>query len=228
MLFIYFVLGCIIGSFLCLTAERIPIGKSIISPASHCSFCHTKLKFLELIPIISIVFLRFRCRYCQHKLSSVYFFSELICGLLSFLITFKAIHPLYYLFFLFTAIVLSLTDFFYLIVEPKLFYSLSILLCIGHFYLALPVYLFTSVSIFLSLHSLNYILPDSVGGGDILLLTLWGALLGNESLIFLLFIASSSGLLFLLYCQFILQKNLRQLPFVPFLSIGLVVVFLCK
>ncbi|MGX7150835.1 prepilin peptidase [Enterococcus ureasiticus] len=228
MLIIYFIFGSVIGSFLCLVAERIPIRKSIVYPASHCSHCQTRLAVFELIPIISIIFLRFRCRYCGIKLSSIYFYSEIICGLLCFFVAFKSISPLYSLCFLFTAVTLSLTDIFYLIVEPKIFYPLSILLCIGHIYLALPIFLFTSIIIFFSLHALNYFLPDSMGGGDILLLTVWGALLGSESLIFLLFIASSSGLLFLLVSRYILKKKIQQLPFVPFLSIGLFFVFLCK
>ncbi|WP_207695326.1 leader peptidase (prepilin peptidase)/N-methyltransferase [Enterococcus sp. DIV0212c] len=228
MLVIYFVVGCVIGSFLCLAAERIPIGKSILFPASHCSYCRNKLKFFELIPIISIIFLRFRCRYCGHRFSPVYFFSELICGWLCFLTIFKPVHSLYWLCFLFTAVLLSLTDIFYLIVEPKIFYPLAVLLCIWHIYLPLPIYLLTSIISFLGLHGINYFFPDSVGGGDIILLTLWGALLGSESLILLLFCASSSGLFFILFCQYVLKKSIRQLPFVPFLSIGLFIVFLCK
>lgn len=225
---IYFIFGSVIGSFLCLIAERIPIGKSILYPASHCSYCQTKLTVLELIPIISIIFLCFRCRHCRYKLSSVYFYSEALCGLLCSFVAFKSVYSLYCLCFLLIAVTLSLTDIFYLIVEPKIFYPLSILLCIVHIYLALPIYLFTSIIIFFSLHGLNSILPDSMGGGDILLLTVWGALLGSDSLIFLLFIASSSGLLFLLVSRYILKKKIRQLPFVPFLSIGLIFVFLCK
>lgn len=221
MLVIHFIFGCVVGSFLCLVAERIPVGQSILFPASHCSFCHEKLKVFELVPLMSILYLRFRCRYCKHKLSSIYFFSELFCGLLFLLIPLKATHSFYFLFFLLMAIILSLTDIFYLTVEPKIFYPLSILLGLWHIYLALPLYFVTSLFVFFALHSLNYFLPDSVGGGDIFLLTLWGALIGGESLVFLLLIASSSGLLFLLLYQYLLKKELRQLPFVPFLSIGL-------
>ncbi|WP_086445309.1 prepilin peptidase [Candidatus Enterococcus lemimoniae] len=218
---IYFIIGSVIGSFLCLVAERIPANRSIVRPASHCTYCQTKLKMVELIPIVSILCLGFRCRYCKCKLSYVYFFSELIFGSLCFYVLLEAVHPVYSLFFLSMAVVLSLTDLFYLIVEPRLFYTCSILLCIGHIYLALPFFPFTSLILFIALQILNYIFPDSVGGGDIFLLTVWGLFLGGESIIFLLFIASSSGLLFLFIYQYILKKTIRQLPFVPFLSIGL-------
>lgn len=225
---IYFIIGSVIGSFLCLVAERIPANRSIVRPASHCTYCQTKLKMVELIPIVSILCLGFRCRYCKCKLSYVYFFSELICGSLCFYVLLEAVHPVYSLFFLLMAVVLSLTDLLYLIVEPRLFYIGSILLCIGHIYLAFPFYLFTSLILFIGLQILNYIFPDSVGGGDILLLTVWGLFLGGEAIIFLLFIASSSGLLFLFISQYILKKTIRQLPFVPFLSIGLFFVLIWK
>ncbi|EOI06693.1 hypothetical protein UAY_00035 [Enterococcus moraviensis ATCC BAA-383] len=228
MFVIHFITGCVVGSFLCLVAERIPVGKSILNPPSHCSSCQTPLKIFELIPIISIIFLRFRCRYCHYKLSPIYFMSELICGLLFIVVPFDSIQPCYSLFLLLTAVVLSLTDIFYLIVAPRLFYPLAFFLCAWHIYLALPIYFFTSFAIFISLYGLTKIYPDSIGGGDIILLVLLGALLGYEPLIFLLFCASSSGLLFLLVYQSVFQKKIRRLPFVPFLTIGLFCVFLCK
>ncbi|MEI5993877.1 prepilin peptidase [Candidatus Enterococcus mansonii] len=228
MLFIHFLIGCVIGSFLCLVAERVPAGKSILFPASHCSYCQTPLKSFELIPILSILFVRFRCRYCQQKLSIVYFLSELLCGLLCLLVTFINIQPLYFLLFLFTAILLSLTDIFYLIVEPVIFYPSAILLSIIHMYLALPLDFLTSLILFVSLHLLNYVLPHSIGGGDIILLTFWGALLGGQSLILLLFVASSSGLIFIVLYRLLLHQKQTQLPFVPFLSLGLFIVFLYK
>lgn len=227
MLILYFISGCVVGSFLCLVAERVPIGGSILHPASQCSSCKTKLRVFELIPLISILFLRFRCRSCKKKLSTTYFFSEFICGLLCLFAALKFTYPLYSLFFLFTAVVLSLTDIFYLIIEPKIFYLLSFFLCIWHLYLNLPIHFSISVLFFLGSYSLNTVFPNSIGGGDILLVTLWSALLGANATIFLLFIASSCGILFILIHRLLLKKTLEQLPFVPFLSLGLFFVFLC-
>lgn len=225
MLIVYFIFGCILGSFLFLVAQRVPVGKSIITPASHCSFCQTKLNVFDLIPLLSILLLRFRCRYCQHRLAAIYFFSELCCGILCAFI-FQTVNPLYSFIFLITAFLLSLTDIFYLVVEPKLFYPLAIILCIDHISLGFTIHIFTGIVVFLSLFCLNYLLPDSVGGGDIYLLTLWGALLGGEALIFLLFVASTSGLSFILFYRLALKQKLQQLPFVPFLSLGLLFTFL--
>ena len=52
---LYFIIGCCIGSFLCLTAQRIPLGHSIIYPRSHCVKCCRSLSWYELIPILSII-----------------------------------------------------------------------------------------------------------------------------------------------------------------------------
>lgn len=227
MFVVYFIFGCISGSFFCLVAERVPAKKSIIVPASHCVFCQTKLNIFELIPLVSILFLRFRCRYCQQRLPIIYFLSELCCGTLCVLV-FQKTQPLYLFSILAMAFLLSLTDILYLIVEPRLFYPLAIVLCIEHVILGLPIYFFSCFIVFLSLIILNYLLPNSVGGGDILLLALWGALLGRDALMLLLFIASSSGLCFFLFYRLVLKRELQQLPFVPFLSFGLLFVLLLK
>lgn len=77
---LYFIIGCCIGSFLCLTAQRIPLGHSIIYPRSHCVKCCRSLSWYELIPILSIIVQRFRCRYCRCRLPFYYLLAEALCG----------------------------------------------------------------------------------------------------------------------------------------------------
>lgn len=77
---LYFIIGCCIGSFLCLTAQRIPLGHSIIYPRSHCVKCCRSLSWYELIPILSIIVQRFRCRYCRCRLPFYYLLAEVLCG----------------------------------------------------------------------------------------------------------------------------------------------------
>ena len=62
--FYFFLVGSILASFLGLVIDRFP-EQSIISPASHCDSCQTRLRPLDLIPILSQVLNRFRCRYCK-------------------------------------------------------------------------------------------------------------------------------------------------------------------
>ena len=76
---IYFFLGASLGSFIGLICDRFP-EKSIIFPSSHCSHCKHQLRFFEMIPILSQLFLRSRCRSCQTSIPLRYLFMELFCG----------------------------------------------------------------------------------------------------------------------------------------------------
>ena len=77
----FFLVGAIIASFLGLVIDRFP-EQSIIFPASHCDSCHTRLRPLDLIPIVSQIFNRFRCRYCKARYPVWYALFELCLGLL--------------------------------------------------------------------------------------------------------------------------------------------------
>ena len=79
--FYFFLVGSILASFLGLVIDRFP-EQSIISPASHCDSCQTRLRPLDLIPIFSQVVNRFRCRYCKIRYPFWYALFELGLGLL--------------------------------------------------------------------------------------------------------------------------------------------------
>lgn len=59
-----FVIGACVGSFLNVCIDRLPQGLSILRPPSHCPGCGRRLKPLDLIPILSYLALRGRCRHC--------------------------------------------------------------------------------------------------------------------------------------------------------------------
>ncbi|EAX47870.1 peptidase A24A domain protein [Thermosinus carboxydivorans Nor1] len=77
-----FILGLIIGSFLNVCIYRLPLGASIVTPPSHCFACGTRLKFWDLIPVISYIALRGRCRYCGAAFSLRYLLVELLTAFL--------------------------------------------------------------------------------------------------------------------------------------------------
>ena len=77
----FFLVGAILASFLGLVIDRFP-EQSIVFPASHCDSCQTRLRPLDLIPFLSQVFNRFRCRYCKSSYPVWYAFFELSLGLL--------------------------------------------------------------------------------------------------------------------------------------------------
>lgn len=84
-----FILGLVIGSFLNVCIYRIPEGKSIASPPSHCMGCGARLKPLDLVPVLSYIFLKGRCRYCGVKISSRYPLVELLTAVVFTVLFYK-------------------------------------------------------------------------------------------------------------------------------------------
>jgi len=61
-------LGLAVGSFLNLCIDRLPQHKSIVSPRSHCDGCQRRLETVDLVPLLSYIWLRGRCRYCGSRI----------------------------------------------------------------------------------------------------------------------------------------------------------------
>ena len=82
MVFLMFIIGTVFGSFYNVVGYRIPNNESIVFPGSHCTKCGHELKFYELIPIFSYIFLKGKCHKCHDKISLFYPFFEFLTGLL--------------------------------------------------------------------------------------------------------------------------------------------------
>ncbi|MGC9125265.1 MAG: prepilin peptidase, partial [Caldisericaceae bacterium] len=76
-----FAIGTIIGSFLNVVIYRLPRNESLIRPPSHCPNCGKELKWYDLVPILSFVILKGKCRYCGAKISPRYPLIEALTGL---------------------------------------------------------------------------------------------------------------------------------------------------
>lgn len=79
---VIFIYGIIIGSFLNVCIYRIPNEESIVVPPSHCGSCNHRLGWLDLVPVLSYVFIGGKCRYCGEKISLRYPGVELLTGAL--------------------------------------------------------------------------------------------------------------------------------------------------
>ena len=79
--FYFFTIGTCIASFLGLVVDRFP-NQSILAPRSHCDHCQHVLGVWDLIPIISQLLHRFRCRYCHQTYPFWYCLFEVWSGLL--------------------------------------------------------------------------------------------------------------------------------------------------
>ena len=82
-----FITGCCIGSFLNVVILRAFSGESIIFPPSKCPKCNNKLKWYHNIPILSYLFLKGKCAFCNKPISIQYPIVELLTGCI-FTVTF--------------------------------------------------------------------------------------------------------------------------------------------
>ena len=105
---IFFIIGVLIGSFFTLALYRMPRGENITHKRSYCPKCGHQLGFFDLIPILSFLSLKGRCKYCNEKISPRYLIIEVCSGLLFLLFavsvkiniyTVDSTQPFMYLFF---------------------------------------------------------------------------------------------------------------------------------
>ncbi|HSX40633.1 MAG TPA: prepilin peptidase [Candidatus Saccharimonadales bacterium] len=95
MVVVIFLLGLCVGSFLNVVIDRLPHERSIIKGRSHCEHCKKTLAWFDLIPLVSFLFLKGKCRHCHKFFGWHYIGIELLTGVL-FVITavwFFSNHP---------------------------------------------------------------------------------------------------------------------------------------
>ena len=204
--FYFFLVGSILASFLGLVIDRFP-EQSIISPASHCGSCQTRLRPLDLIPILSQVFNRFRCRYCKVRYPVWYALVELGLGLI-FLVYSRGLLSLGQVILITAGLTLGIYDF------RHQEYPLLVWLI---FHLILMVYCGWNLVMifFLILGILAHFIDIRIGAGDFLFLSSCALVFSATELLILIQFASATGIL-----AFLLQKKKERLPFVPFLLLA--------
>ena len=212
--FYFFLVGSILASFLGLVIDRFP-EQSIISPASHCDSCQTRLRPLDLIPILSQVFNRFRCRYCKVRYPVWYALFELGLGLI-FLVYSRGLLSLGQVILITAGLTLGIYDF------RHQEYPLLVWLI---FHLILMVYCGWNLVMifFLILGILAHFIDIRIGAGDFLFLASCALVFSLTEMLILIQFASTTAIL-----AFLLQKKKERLPFVPFLLFATCMIILGK
>lgn len=101
-----FIFGSIAGSFLNVCIYRMPLGKSVVWPGSHCPNCERKIPWYDNIPFVSYILLKGRCRFCKESISPRYLIVELLTAIM-FVVLFNY-YGLSYDFFVYTVFICSL------------------------------------------------------------------------------------------------------------------------
>lgn len=111
---VVFIYGLLIGSFLNVLIYRIPKKENIAVVRSHCMKCNYQLKWYDLVPLFSWLFLRGKCRKCGEKISIQYPLIEAVNGILYLLVFYKfglSIESLLYCLLFSALLALSVIDF---------------------------------------------------------------------------------------------------------------------
>ena len=210
----FFLVGAILASFLGLVIDRFP-EQSIVFPASHCDSCQTRLKSLDLIPIISQVISNFRCRYCKVRYPYWYAFFELSLGLL-FLAESVGFLTLGQVILITAGLTLGIYDL------RHQEYPLLVWL-IFHLILMVCSSWNLTMAFFLILGIIAHVIDIRIGAGDFLFLASCALVFSLTEMLILIQFASTTGIL-----AFLLLKKKERLPFVPFLLLAACVIIFGK
>jgi len=237
-LYILFIIliSSVLGSFFNMLIHRLPRNQEIVKKPSHCPKCQHKLTWLDLLPILSYLFLKGRCRYCREKIASRYLLVE-ISSVFLFTTCWLIFGPTYlflkYSFFLSIMLLIFFTD----LETKKIPDSLNyVLVCIG---LLLGFYQHTIVDsilgliigslIFLSIGFLAklYYKKEALGGGDVKLSGAIGAYWGLSIMLFSIYFSFLIGGLVSIFL-IILKKKTNQdyIAFGPFMVLGSILALL--
>ena len=210
----FFLVGTILASFLGLVIDRFP-EQSIIFPASHCDSCQTRLHPLDLIPIVSQVVHRFRCRYCNSSYPFWYALFEFGLGLLFLAFSWEFL-TLNQVILITAGLTLGIYDLrhqeYPLLVW--LTFHLVLMVCCGWNLI---------MAFFLVLGIISHVIDIRIGAGDFLFLASCALVFTLTELLILIQFASTTGIL-----VFLLLKKEERIPFVPFLLLATCVIIFGK
>jgi len=229
-----FILGLIVGSFLNCVIYRLEQGKSFVGGRSFCPHCKHVLGGLDLIPVLSFLILRGKCRYCQKPISLQYPLVELATAILFVSIfrlqfggdPFSAIFSGLVACFL---IIIFVYDLKYYIIPDKVVYPAIAVALIFNFQFLIfnqfPVFKFSILSAVGAAAFFLFIVLVSkgkwMGVGDIKLAFLMGLVLGFPNILVALFLAFFIGAIIGIGLIVFGRKTFKsEVPFGPFLVAG--------
>jgi len=228
-----FIFGLVFGSFLNCLVYRLEAKKSFLKGRSFCPRCQHLLSWRELLPVLSFILLRGKCRYCRKPISLQYPLVEMAAGLLFVLIvfyfSFDFLFSFFYLIFSCFLIVIFVYDLKHYIIPDRVIYPAIVLALlyqviegtgsvagIGQYSVLSAVGV---AAFFLAIVLVSR--GRWMGAGDIKLAFLMGLLLGWPDILVALFLAFFIGAIVGLGLMVSGQKGLKsEIPFGPFLVTG--------
>ncbi|OLS41528.1 A24 family peptidase [Bacillus sp. MRMR6] len=225
--FIVFLYGLVLGSFFNVVGLRVPIKQSIVTPGSACPTCRHQLKPYELIPVISYLLQKGKCRGCQSRISPIYPFFELLTGVLF------ATAPLVIgwsgelvvaLTLISMFIIITVSDIHYMIIPDKILIWFTGIFLLERIFVPLTPWwdsLLGAVTGFTLLLIIVLVSKGGMGMGDVKLYALLGFVLGFKLVLLSFFFSTLFGAVIGgLALLFKLVKRKQPIPFGPFIAAG--------
>ena len=231
MIYFWLIIGAVIGSFLNVCIHRLPREESIVFPPSHCPACGQKLTPLDLVPIISFLWLRGRCRYCGAPITWRYPLVEGLTALgFAFAWSLSASDPV--TFFVLAAFISALIVIFFIDLEHLVIPdAVSLIgLIIGLLYNSYEGHFFPALAGVLLGYALLYTIgflgklfyrKEIMGEGDLLLAAFIGAYIGWAGILLaigLAYLLAALVIIVLLALRKVKMEN--YIPFGPALAAG--------
>ena len=248
-----FIVGLCFGSFFNVVGYRLPNNMSIMFPQSHCPNCNNKLKPLELIPVLSYIIQGGKCKHCKNKIAIFYPIFELLTGILFVLcyLSYKDVYPeivniIYACVFTSSIIIIMISDIKYMIIpdEVLLFFGVVViviklfleyklnnigsLIDVGYniIFMLKDGFIMFAIMYLIRLFGNLAFKKDSMGGGDIKLMTYIAIVLGWKLSIVVIFLGSFIALPISIINVY--RKNEHMLPFGPYLGMAALILFISK
>ncbi|MFP3726423.1 prepilin peptidase [Priestia filamentosa] len=228
---LFFVFGLMSGSFFNVVGLRIPKKESIVFPGSHCTVCNHHLKWFELIPVFSYVFLLGKCRKCKTKISPIYPIIELLTGVLfgaACYVFGLTLLNLFVILVIAMLVIITVSDISTQLIPDKILLTFGIVLIPLSLYTGVVTWktalLGLAVAFGINLFMLLISKGKGIGGGDIKLFLLLGIILGWKMFLTLFLLSVVIGVF--VGIGFKLTKGVKEFPFGPSIALAtLIVIF---
>ncbi|MBA9025737.1 prepilin peptidase [Peribacillus huizhouensis] len=221
------IIGLVLGSFYNVVGLRIPENQSVVRPRSQCPACKKTLTATDLVPVLSYVFLRGKCRNCHSKIPPLYPLIELSTGLL-FMLAFYEFGMtgefVIALLFISLLVIIFVSDIVYMIIPNKVLLFFVPIVLVARLVVPLdPLWdMFVGAVVgFGLLFFIAVISKGGMGGGDVKLFFVLGLVLGLKLTILTFALATFLGALYGVAGMIRGKYKKRQpIPFGPFIAIG--------